>query len=106
MYVYIFWRGVYLSKFKNINKEELILLGKKFTEDNIREGKKIKLQINICQKFLDIMHKRKINKQGIRRADHQIILYSIMNLITLKQIELEDDPNNGLYFAPKRKKIK
>ena len=106
MFVYIFWKGLYLSKFKYKNKEDLILLGKQFTEENIRSGKNIKFQIKVCNKFLDIMYTRKKNKQGIRRSDHQIILYSIMNLITLKQIDLEDDPNNGLFFAPKYKKKK
>ena len=103
MYVYLFWNGLYLSKFKYKTKEGLLLLGKNFVEENIRSGKTIKLQILVYKNYLNTIYERKKNKQGIRRSDHQIVLYTMMALIVLKQIELEDDINNGLFFAPKYK---
>ena len=106
MWVYVFWKGLYLSKFKYNTQDELLKIGKDFIEDSIRSGKNINFQIKIYKSFLDTIYERKKNKQGIRRSDHNLALHSILGLIILRQIELEDDPNNGLFFAPKYKKKK
>mgnify|MGYP003137129266 CR=1 FL=1 len=104
MWVYVFWKSKYISKFKYNNKDELLKIGKDFVENNLRQGKNLKFQIAIYKRFLDMIHSRKINKQAIRRSDHNLALHSILGLITLRNIELEDDPNYGLYFPPKYKK--
>tara|TARA_R100001129_G_scaffold150688_1_gene112829 strand:+ start:227 stop:562 length:336 start_codon:yes stop_codon:yes gene_type:complete len=104
MWVYVFWKSKYISKFKYNNKDELLKVGKDFVEQNIRQGKNIKYQIPIYKRFLDMIYLRKINKQGIRRSDHNLALHSILALIILKKVDLEDDYENGLYFPPKYKK--
>lgn len=104
MWVYVFWKSKYISKFKYNNKDELLHIGKDFVENNLRHGKNLKLQISIYRRFLDIIYSRKINKQPIRRSDHNLALHSILGLIRLKNIEQEDDPNCGLFFPPKYKK--
>jgi len=104
MWVYVFWKSKYISKFKYNSKDELLKIGKDFVELNIRQGKNLKFQIAIYKKFLDMIYSRKINKQAIRRSDHNLALHSILALIILKKVQLEDDPNQGLYFPPKYKK--
>lgn len=104
MFVYLFWNGLYISKFKYKTKEGLLLLGRNFVEENIRNNKNIMFQILVYKDFLNTIYQRKKDKQPIRRTDHQIVLYSMMSLIVLKQIELEDDIDRGLWFPPKYKK--
>lgn len=101
-WVYIYWKDLYISKFKYNTKEGLYLCGKKFVEKNIRENKSIALQINVFNIFMEQIYNRKINKLAIRRSDHQIVFQSIMALLIFKQYE-ED---NLLWFPPIYKRLR
>lgn len=100
-WMYLFWKDLYISKFKYDNKKELYINGKKFVEKNLRENRSIGLQIKVFKHYLDKIHDRKKNKQGIRRIDHQIVYQSIFALVVLKQYEEED----LIYYPPKYKKL-
>tara|TARA_R110000787_G_scaffold90551_1_gene191082 strand:+ start:166 stop:492 length:327 start_codon:yes stop_codon:yes gene_type:complete len=95
-WIYIYWKDLNISKFKYSTKEKLYLSGKNFIENNIRENKSIGLQIKVFNHFIEQIYNRKINKLGIRKTDHQIVLQSVMALLVLKQYD-EDDL---LWFPP------
>jgi len=101
-FVYIFWKGLLISKFKYNTKKELLQVGRDFVEDSLRKGEPLKKQIQVYRFMLDSLYNRKINKSAIWRSDHNIGVNCILALITLKQVDIDSDLE-GLYFPPKRK---
>lgn len=97
--IYIFWDGLYISKFHKIKKKELYDLGYKLIKKGLEEGRSIDTQIEVYRYFLDTIKDRKLKKRPIYRTDHNFGLYCIMALIKLKVID-EDDDLNGLYYPP------
>ena len=98
--IYTFWDGLLISKFKAVEKG----LEYNLIKRGLLEGRSLDKQILVYKNFLDIIKDRKLNNKPIRRSDHNFSLYCIMALIKLKVIEEEDDPLNGLYYPPKRKR--
>ena len=102
-FVYIFWKGLLISKFKYNTEKELLQIGRDFVEDSLRRGEPLKKQIKVYRFMLDNLYNRKYNKSPIWRSDHNIGVNCLLALIALKQIE-KDNEREGLYFPPKRKK--
>jgi len=98
--IYVFWDGVYLSKWNNIDKDKLYGLGYDLIKTALEEGRSINQQILVYKHFLDCMKDRKVKRQRIYRSDLNYGLYCIMALIKLKVID-EDDDIHGLYYPPK-----
>lgn len=97
--IYIFWDGLYISKFHKIKKKELYDLGYNLIKKGLEEGRSIDTQIEVYRHFLDTIKDRKLKRRPIYRTDHNFGLYCIMALIKLKVID-EDDDLNGLYYPP------
>jgi hypothetical protein len=98
--IYTFWDGLLISRFfeTDINNLAYPLIKK-----GLEEGRSIDTQIKLYKHFLDTIKDRKLKRRRINRTDHNFALYCIMALIKLKVIE-EDEPLNGLYYSPKRKR--
>jgi len=73
-------------------------------DEIIRESKgiPIKKQIQAYLHFCNMIHKRKLNKQGIRRNDHIYFLNCLMALLRFRIIE--NDELNGFMCFKKKKK--
>ena len=103
MWVYTFWDGLYISKFKVKNKKELYDRGNDLLLTSLKEGHSLKYQALVYKKFLDQLCDRKLRKESIWRSDHNFGIMCLMALIKLNYVEEQDDPERGLYF-PRRKK--
>jgi hypothetical protein len=66
------------------------------------KGIPIKNQINAYLHYCNMIHERKLNKQGIRRNDHIYFLNCLMALLRLRVIE--NDELNGFMCFKKKKK--
>ena len=73
-------------------------------EELIRTSKgiSIKSQIKVYIHFCNMMHKRKINKDGIRRSDHIHFLNCLTALLRLRIIN-NDEVNGYMIFKDKHK---
>ena len=61
---------------------------------SLKENLKLKQQIQIYLHFCNVVYKRKLLKQAIRRSDHELFISCFFALMKL-QI-LEDDDMNGI----------
>ena len=67
---------------------------------SMNEKLKLKQIIITLKSFCDLIYQRKINKQAIRKSDHQMFLSCFFGLLKLKQI----DEDNILIMNKKKKK--
>tara|TARA_R110002124_G_scaffold13493_1_gene62108 strand:+ start:337 stop:648 length:312 start_codon:yes stop_codon:yes gene_type:complete len=88
-WIYLFWKDEFLTKYKIKNTECAVETMEQIAQVTIRTGFTVKHglseQIRTLHKFLDEMYERKINKLGIYKSSHQLILASISSLIKLQQ---------------------
>ena len=103
----LYYKGLLISSFplsKNKPFEKYKLLGERFILDSmITKNININLQLKSYRIFCDKIYERKKNKQGIRRDDHELFLFSLLALLKLKGIE--NDNENGYLIMPKKKTI-
>ena len=98
--LYTFWKGTLISKWKNISDKECLEFGKSMIEKSIRKNINIKDQIHTYTYFMNLIKRRKENKQPIYRSDHQLAFHSLMALCYLKIINLDDD-RDGIFRSIK-----
>ena len=72
--------------------------------DPKHKNTKIYEHIKVLTHFCNQIYRRKLNKQAIRRSDHELFLSSVMALEKLKIIDSEYDAENGYFIMPKKKK--
>ena len=103
----LYYKGLLISSFplsKNKRFQDYKALGEQFILDSmIKKNINIKFQLNSYRIFCDKIYERKKNKQGIRRDDHELFLFSLFALLKLKAID--NDNENG-YLVMNKKKIK
>ena len=94
--LYTYWKGTLISRWLEITDKECLEFGKKLIEKSIRKNINIKDQIHSYTNFMNLIKKRKDNKQSIYQSDHQLAFHSLMALCYLQITELDDD-NNGIF---------
>ena len=91
------YKGKMISNYaltKNKTYERYKYQGEHLILESLKENMKLKLQIHLYLHFCNVIHKRKINKQPIRRSDHEMFVSCFFALMKLKI--LEDDDMNGI----------
>jgi len=103
----LYYKGLLVSSFPLSAKNTLELYQYQ-GEELIRQSKgiPIKIQIKAYLHFCNMIYKRKLNKEGIRRNDHIYFLNCLMALLRLKiiQNDIEDGNLNGFMCFKKKKK--
>ena len=90
--IYTFWRGTLLSKWDETHDEEgLLKIGAALLITGMKDGVDLETQKIGYKQYLDSIKKRKVEKKGIHRSDHNMGLYALMALIKLKEIDFHDD---------------
>ena len=88
-WIYLFWKDELLTKYKVRSSEYALQEMETTAQTTIKTGFMMKHglpeQIKTLCKFLDEMYERKINKLGIYKSSHKLILASISSLIKLHQ---------------------
>ena len=88
-WIYLFWKDELLTKYKIKNTQVAVDTMEAMAQTTIRTGFMMKhgfpIQIQTLKTFLDEMYERKINKLGIYKSSHKLILASISSLIKLHQ---------------------
>tara|TARA_R110000744_G_scaffold65792_2_gene134697 strand:+ start:99 stop:422 length:324 start_codon:yes stop_codon:yes gene_type:complete len=93
----IHYKGVMVSNYsltKNKTYSRYKDQGDHLILQSLKENIKLKKQIQIFLNFCNVIHKRKINQQPIRRTDHELFISCFFALMKLKIIE--DDDMNGI----------
>ena len=105
-WIYLFWKDEFLTKYKSKSMEFILQEMETTAQTTIKTGFMMKHglpeQIKTLCKFLDEMYERKINKLGIYKSSHQLILASISSLIKLQQYR-EDELCIILHEKQKKK---
>ncbi len=100
----LYYKGLLISSFALTKKKtfdryeyqgEYLILKSMREKLNINQ---IKLTLTY---FCDIIYKRKLNKQPIRRSDHEYFISCLFGLLKLKVID--NDEGNGYLIMPRRK---
>jgi len=100
----LYYKGLLISSFALTKKKtfdryeyqgEYLILKSMREKLNINQ---IKLTLTY---FCDIIYKRKLNKQPIRRSDHEYFISCLFGLLKLKVID--NDEANGYLIMPRRK---
>ncbi len=101
----LYYKGLLISSFP-LTKKNTFTRYKYQGEYLIRKSKHIpiKIQIKTYIHFCNMIHRRKINNQAIRKSDHQMFLNSLFALMRLNIIN--DDESNGYLIMNKKKKKK
>ena len=100
----LYYKGLLISSFPLTKKktfEAYKYQGKYLIIRSLKENLKIKDIIPTLIYFCDEIYNRKINKQSIRRSDHELFLSSLFGLLKLNIIQ--DDDENGFLIMPKKK---
>ena len=88
-WIYLFWKDEFLTKYKVKNTKCAVDTMEEIAQVTIRTGFTVHHglpeQIQTLHKFLNEMYERKINKLGIYKSSHKLILASISSLIKLQQ---------------------
>lgn len=108
----VYWKGLLISSFPlhkpNKDAARYIYQGDYLLLQVLRDPKhkntKIYEHIKVLTHFCNQIYRRKLNKQAIRRSDHELFLSSVMALEKLKIIDSEYDAENGYFIMPKKKK--
>tara|TARA_Y100000592_G_scaffold100911_1_gene183662 strand:- start:1465 stop:1836 length:372 start_codon:yes stop_codon:yes gene_type:complete len=100
----LYYKGLLISSFALTKKktfDRYEYQGQYLILKSMRENlniKQIKLTLTY---FCDIIYKRKLNKQPIRRSDHEYFISCLFGLLKLKVID--NDEANGYLIMPRRK---
>ena len=92
------YKGVMVSNYplsKKKTYERYKYQGEYLILKSLKENMKLKKQIQIYLHFCNVIHKRKLNQQAIRRSDHELFISCFFALMKLKILE-EDDMNGIL----------
>ena len=92
------YKGIMVSNYplsKNKTYERYKYQGEYLILKSLKENMKLKKQIQIYLHFCNVIHKRKLNQQAIRRSDHELFISCFFALMKLKILE-EDDMNGIL----------
>ena len=102
----MYYKGLLVSSFALTNKktfERYEYQGEYLVLKSMREKFKVTQIIFMFTQFCNVIYQRKLNKQGIRRTDHEYFVSCLFGLMKLKIIE--DDDNNGYLIMPQKKII-
>ncbi len=100
----LYYKGLLISSFPLSKKktfETYQYQGEYLILKSMRENLKIKQMIFTFTHFCNMIHKRKLNKQPIRRSDHEMFISCLFGLMKLKIID--NDDLNGYLIMPKKK---
>lgn len=100
----LYYKGLLISSFpltKNKTFERYKYQGEHLILQSMKCDKNIKLIIYTLTLFCNTIYKRKLNKQPIRRSDHEMFLSSLFGLLKLKIID--NDESNGFLIMPRKK---
>jgi len=100
----LYYKGLLISSFPLSKKktfETYQYQGEYLILKSMRENLKIKQMIFTFTHFCNMIHKRKLNKQPIRRSDHEMFISCLFGLMKLKIID--NDNENGYLIMPKKK---
>ena len=102
----LYYKGLLISSFALTNKktfDRYEYQGENLILFSMKEKIKIKQIIYTLTDFCNVMYQRKLNKQPIRRSDHECFISCLFGLIKLKIIT--DDDDNGYLIMPPKKII-
>tara|TARA_R100001440_G_scaffold43809_1_gene63551 strand:- start:7613 stop:7954 length:342 start_codon:yes stop_codon:yes gene_type:complete len=100
----LYYKGLLISSFPLTKKktfERYQYQGEYLILKSMREKLNIKKIIYTLTYFVNLIHKRKLNKQPIRRSDHEYFISCLFGLLKLKIIE--NDELNGYLIMPMKK---
>ena len=99
----LYYKGQLVSSFpltKNKTIKRYLQQGEELIKSS--KGIPIKMQIKTYLHLCNMVHDRKINNQGIRRADHIYFLNCLTALMRLRIID-NDETNGYMVFKNKKK---
>jgi len=92
--IYLFYEDVLLSTYKGHTEEgtlkQIAELGNECIIQGMKINHKFPKQIKAYHEFLSQMKQRKLDKAGIHRGNHQLILGCISALVKLKQVSIDE----------------
>ncbi len=100
----LFYNGKLISSYavhkQNFTGEDAIKVG----EECVRRNKGIPIlkQVQNFKLFCEMIYRRKIQRQSIRRTDHKLFTHCLLALMRLGVIE--NDDFNGFLICPRKKK--
>lgn len=100
----LYYKGLLISSFALTKKktfERYQYQGEYLILESMKENFKIKQIIYTLTYFCNMIYNRKINKQPIRRSDHEYFLSCLFALMKLKIID--NDDSNGYLIMPRPK---
>jgi len=103
----LYYKGLLISSFPLTKKktfERYQYQGDHLILESMKENFKIKQIIYTLTHFCNIIYNRKLNKQPIRRSDHEYFISCLFGLMKLKIIE--NDESNGYLIMPRKKLTK
>ena len=95
------YKGMMISNYALTKKktyERYKYQGEYLILKSLDENVKLKNQIQMYLHFCNVIHQRKINRQAIRRSDHELFISCFFALMKLKIIE-DDDMNGTLIMV-------
>ena len=102
----LYYKGLLISSFPLSNKKTFEVYqyqGEYLILKSMKDKLNIKQIIFTFTHYCNMIHKRKLNKQPIRRSDHQMFISCLFGLLKLKIID--NDSENGYLIMPKKKTI-
>ena len=103
-WIYLFYENVLLTKYRgplDYIEKQLKDCGNECIIQGLKQGNKFPEQIKAYHKFLQKIKQRKVDKAGIHKNNHLMVLGCISALIKLKQLDEYD-----AYIILKDKKLK
>ena len=100
----LYYKGLLISSFpltKNKTFKRYQYQGEYLILKSMKENFKIKQIIFTLTHFCNVIYNRKLNKQPIRRSDHEYFISCLFGLMKLKIID--NDDLNGYLIMPKKK---
>lgn len=92
-WIYLFYEDVLLTKYKaslDYIQNHLKDCGNECILEGLKQGNKLPEQIKAYHKFLQKMKQRKVDKAGIHKNNHLMVLGCLASLVKLKQLEEYD----------------
>ena len=100
----LYYKGLLISSFplnKNKTFEKYKYQGEYLILKSMKENFKIKQIIYTLTYFCNLIYNRKLNKQPIRKSDHEYFISCLFGLLKLKIID--NDDLNGYLIMPRKK---
>ena len=92
-WIYLFYEDVLLTKYKgplDYIQKQLKDCGNECIIEGLKAGNKFPEQIQAYNKFLQKIKQRKIDKAGIHKNNHLMVLGCLASLVKLNQIDEQD----------------